>query len=191
MLHILADPAFHVILSRIEHDLAERTRAAGCPFCQSRLHSARYPRKPRCGMDLGPEWQWRLSFCCAAEGCRKRVTPPSVRFLGRRVFPAAVVVLVAALSFGATARRQSILRKAIGVDRKTLARWRQWWREVFPKTSFWKVASARFLPSVQIAKLPTSLLLRFGRLSIEVFASVLRFLSPLSSSACDRSSHET
>lgn len=191
MRRILADRSFHVILSRIEHDLADQTRAAGCPHCDGKLHSARYPRKPRCRTDLGPEWRWRLSFCCAQDGCRKRVTPPSVRFLGRRVFPAVVVVLVTALTHEATARRQSILRRAIGVDRRTLARWRQWWIEAFPKTSFWKEASARFQLPVQIAKLPNSLVACFGKLSAEVLASVLRFLSPLSRRGCDRSSHAT
>jgi hypothetical protein len=34
----------------------------------------------------------RLSLCCSQ--CRRRTTPPSVRFLGRRVYLAAVVVLV-------------------------------------------------------------------------------------------------
>jgi hypothetical protein len=27
----------------------------------------------------------RFSFCCAVGGCRKRTTPPSLRFLGRKV----------------------------------------------------------------------------------------------------------
>jgi len=34
-------------------------------------------------------------FCCAVDGCRSRATPPSLRFLGRKVYLAAIVVLVA------------------------------------------------------------------------------------------------
>ena len=34
-------------------------------------------------MTLGPAYDRRLSFCCA--DCRKRLTPVSVRFLGRKV----------------------------------------------------------------------------------------------------------
>jgi len=32
---------------------------------------------------------WRFSFCCARDGCRTRKTPPSFRFLGRKVYLAA------------------------------------------------------------------------------------------------------
>ena len=81
------------LLFAIDQDLAANARAAGCPACGGRLHSVRYPRKPRGGpADLGPEYDWRFSFCCAGEGCRRRATPPSVRFLGRRVYLGAVVV---------------------------------------------------------------------------------------------------
>ena len=68
-------------------------------FAAGMLHSARYPRKPRGGLDdLGPDYATRLSFCCAVDGCRRRTTPPSVRYLGRRVYLGAVVVLVTAMT---------------------------------------------------------------------------------------------
>jgi hypothetical protein len=35
----------------------------------------------------------RTSFCCHRDGCRERATPPSVVFLGRRVYAGAAVVL--------------------------------------------------------------------------------------------------
>ena len=44
--------------------------------------------------DLPDEYRYRFSFCCDRDGCRKRVTPPSVRFLGRRVYLGAVVILI-------------------------------------------------------------------------------------------------
>jgi hypothetical protein len=179
---ILADPGLDVILSRIDHDLADKARSAGCP-CGGVLHSARYPRKPRCGKDLGSDWRWRLSFCCASEGCRGRVTPASVRFLGRRVYPAVLVVLVCALAQGLTCRRRAILRRAIGVDRSTLVRWQRWWRDSFPSTRLWRATSARFLPPVDTAALPLSLLSRFGRWCVEAIVRILRFLSPLSEPA--------
>jgi hypothetical protein len=46
-------------------------------------------------MSLGPEHDRRLSFRCAVDGCRARTTPPSLRFLGPKVYLATVVVLVA------------------------------------------------------------------------------------------------
>ena len=60
------------------------------------LHSARYRRKPRGRpAGLGEEHDWRFSFCCARDGCRTRRTPPSFRFLGRKVYLATMVVLIA------------------------------------------------------------------------------------------------
>jgi hypothetical protein len=103
----------------------------------------------------------RHSFCCAEDGCRKRTTPPSVRFLGRKVYLGVVVTLVTALRQGATARRAAELRRTIGASRRTLARWRAWWRELFPATPFWRVARGQWVPAVSTAELPSSLLERF------------------------------
>src|SRR6266568_3714215 len=80
-------------LLRFDDDLAEQARQSGCG-CGGKLHSARYPRKPR-GVpeELQEDYSRRRSFCCAEEGCRKRTTPASFRFLSRRVYVAAVVIL--------------------------------------------------------------------------------------------------
>ncbi len=91
---LLGDARLYDMLQRIDEDLAGQARAAGCR-CGGRLDSARYRRKPRGGpAGLSASYEQRLSFCCAAEGCRKRTTPPSVRFLGRKVYLGAVVVHV-------------------------------------------------------------------------------------------------
>lgn len=180
---IIADPKLPVILFRIDFDLAAQAKAKGCPFCNGRLHSARYPRKVRCEKDLPESWERRFSFCCAEEGCRRRMTPPSVRFFGRRLYPAVVVVLLCALCQGASSRRVSVLRSALGVDRRTLERWRRWWRETFPLTGFFKEVRSRFLPPLDPDSLPLSLLLRFGKGTLEAILSLLRFLAPLSRGA--------
>ena len=93
----LADTNFYQLLTRIDESIAEEVRAGGCD-CGGALHSARYPRKPR-GVRgvLDESYQSRLSFCCAADGCRRRSTPPSVRFLGRKVYLGVIVVLISAL----------------------------------------------------------------------------------------------
>ncbi len=82
----------------------------------------------------------RTSFCCAR--CRKRVTPPSVRFLGRRVYLGAIVVLACVLRQWPTPWRVARLGEVLGVSRDTLARWHRWWRDVFVRTAFWKAAVA-------------------------------------------------
>src|SRR5207245_1492977 len=119
------------LLLTIDEDLAARARAAGCG-CGGVLHAASYPRKPRGGPnDLGAEHEHRLSFCCARRDCRGRMTPPSVRFLGRKVYLGAVVVLVAVLQHGVTPRRAERLHALFGVSVRTLARWRGFWQETF------------------------------------------------------------
>ena len=90
---------FWPFLLAVDQDLAQTTRQKGCA-CGGRLHRANYPRKPRGADDLPPDYACRFSFCCACDGCRKRVTPPSVRFLGRKVYLFAVVVLVSAMRQG-------------------------------------------------------------------------------------------
>ena len=159
MYHDLPSTAsFWSFLFTIDQDLAEKTRKQGCP-CGGRLHCANYPRQPRGDADQLPKPQRiRLSFCCDRDGCRKRVTPPSVRFLGRKVFLAVAVILISAMRQGPTPRRLRELSKHFNVDRRTIARWQVFWRDQFPRTSFWKVARARLEPVVKIASLPYSLL---------------------------------
>src|SRR6266571_6150300 len=154
------DGSFFVPLLDIDEDLAEAARRAGCP-CGGVLHRAPFWRKPR-GLPagLGDEHTKRLSFCCAVDGCRKRMTPPSVRFLGRKVYLGAVVVL-------ATAARPRLaqLRATLGASVRTLARWRDWWRGSF--------VASRFSPSPRAFRDPQRMHLdRTGVNGLEVVASL-------------------
>jgi hypothetical protein len=116
-----------------------------------------------------------LSFCCAR--CNKRVTPPSVRFLGRRVYYGAVVVLACLKKL--TGQRVIELTQRLGVDRRTLRRWRRWWSEAFVQSPWWRVAKARFSPALDQGRLPGSLLERFAGAHPPALVALLRFLSPL------------
>lgn len=178
-LAILQDARFSALLLRLDVDLAAAARAAGCR-CGGTLHRANYPRKPRGGPSaLGPEHDQRFSFCCGSDGCRRRATPPSLRFLGRKVYFAAVVVLVTAMRHGATPERVRRLRESVGVSRRTLERWRKWWRTAFAEGAFWRAAAGAFMPPVEISLLPASLLDRFvGEVEARVVA-LLRFLGPI------------
>ena len=171
---------FH-FLSAIDGDLAAKSRVQGCGFCGGLLHSARYPRKPRGGPMQVPAARptTRQSFCC--ERCRRRTTPPSVRFLGRRVYPGFVLVLLGAMQSGVTDSRIDELRLSLGVARRTLQRWRHWWREIFVQTQFWQLARGRFMPSIVHAALPAGLLERFQRGDARSqLVQCLLFLDPLS-----------
>jgi hypothetical protein len=172
---------FWSVLSAIDRDLAETTRMNACP-CGGRLHSANYLRKPRGTPAQLPEHERkRLSFCCDRDGCRKRVTPPSVRFLGPKVYLGVIVILISALRQGPTPRRVRELSTRFGADDRTIARWQVFWREHFPQTPFWKIARGLFVPAVEIASLPYSLLEAFllRHPHCRGWTLLLRFLSPI------------
>lgn len=179
---LLGDTRLFSVLLQIDCDLAATARAQGCARCGGPLHSANYPRKPRGGpADLSDVDCLRHSFCCAREGCRSRNTPPSVRFLGRRVYLGTAILLGLAFEGRLTFRHIARLRDQLGVDERTLRRWRTWWREGLPAGSFWKLARAGFIPPVEVSRLPLSLLDRFVSADQRTrVADVLGFLSPLS-----------
>ncbi len=131
----------------------------------------------------GPQWEVRFSFCCAKEGCRRRHTPPSVRFLGRRVYAGLVVVLVSAMIHGLKPERVQRLREALGIDRRTLERWRQWWLGLFVESSFWREARARFLPPLCHKTMPLSLCVSFEVERRDRLLELLKFLSPITTPA--------
>ena len=152
---------FFALLKQWDQRVAEQWRRLGCPVCGGRLHSASYPRQPRGVPTAARGWMSRrFSFCCSREGCRKRVTPPSVRFLGRKVYAAAVVVVasVSGLVKAAYAAADVAVAGAVMAVR-TVWRWLGWWRHELPRTGCWRALRGRFsgdgpLPS----RLPDSLM---------------------------------
>jgi hypothetical protein len=173
---IAQDPSFFRFLSQIDAELAAETRSSGCQRCSGRLHTADFPRKPRgCPAAVIEEYSWRLSFTCGR--CDSRATPPSVRFLGRRVYVA--VVLMLSSPPNSTSARQ--LQFLVGASRRTVLRWRRWWTRDFTCTSLWRSLRSRLMPPIASAQLPQSLLDRLGSKEPTVrMAQALHLLSPLS-----------
>lgn len=184
---VLADAKFHEQLLAFDRDIAASARAARCWRCGGALHSGSYARKPRGRpAGLGEEHAERFSFSCAVDGCRKRATPPSLRFLGRHVYLATVVTLISAMQLGTTPSRLARLSVVPGLDRRTLARWRAWWRSTFTDSPFAPVAMAAVVPPIDIAALPVSLLEQFAGDIHEQLVALLHFLGPLTGGAsCD------
>lgn len=177
----LRDASFFELLRRIDVELAEETRLAGCP-CGGVLHFARYRRKPRGGpAELPPDCCVRESLCCSVDGCRRRSMPPSIRFLSRKVFFGIVVLLVPILRDGLTPRRFRRFAERLPVSRRTVQRWRRWWRETLPSTRFWRGARAELAPGTSEAVLPGSLLTAFSDIDDlrERLVAVLSWLSDL------------
>ena len=106
---IFSNARVWAFLKQVDEAEAALWRSAGCPHCGAALHSATYPRKPH---GLAPELRGdarRCSLCCCR--CRRRVTPPSARFFGRRFRVAPLLVMVSALVAGDGARVEAVSRK--------------------------------------------------------------------------------
>lgn len=168
-----------MLLPKIDQNLAAAAQAAGCSFCGGRLDVANYPRSPR-GAEVDETYLVRYSFCCAVEGCRRRRTPPSVRFLGRKVYLGAVVVLATALQQGPSKMSVTKLSALLGITRRTLVRWRRWWSTLFATSRFWTSLRGRFVPAVSETELPASALSRVLATDEEpAVVALLRLLGPV------------
>ena len=176
---LLKHPALYPFLELIDRELARLAHQKGCR-CGGKLHRADYPRSPRGGLQACLKYMSRrFSFCCASDGCRKRATPPSARFFGRRHYTAAVLALVSPRG-GAQAHW---LCEQLEVAEVTVNRWRHWWRVDFLKTPFWKLHRADFI-EIEETQLPQSLHGRFeGKTLLERLILLLRFLAPVNTPA--------
>jgi len=113
---LLRDVAFWRFLLNIDREFAKNAREDGCS-CGGHLHAGNYFRNPRGGPDgLPKECCLRLSLCCDREGCRKRLTPPSVRFLGAKVYLLPVIFLAAAMRQGPSPRAMHELSALFSAD---------------------------------------------------------------------------
>jgi len=106
----------------------------------------------------------RFSLCCGREGCRRRVLPPSVRFWGRRVYWAPVILLVTALRQGHNpAVTLERLKGLCGVWRSTVKRWQRYFQNIFPHSDAYRRLRGRFLRGGAPNPLPGALIWRFYR----------------------------
>lgn len=179
MFELVWNAKWQVTVTAMDLQLAGERKSKGCPYCGGKLHSARFPRLLRGGHGNTPISVHRHSFCC--ETCRKRVTPPSVRFFGRRRYAMTSMLLVSVLQPGkANKAQQDKLRSLLGISKRTLARWRLWWRDAFVRTALWRSEGASIVPPIPSHELPSGLIERFAGNSIQQLLYALVFLSPLS-----------
>jgi hypothetical protein len=140
----IADINFFDLLDAEDARVAAAVKAGGCPDCGGRLDRADYPRKPR-GGELGAAGEMfdrRRSLCCAREGCRHRRTPPSLVFLGRRVYVAIAIVLAAWRTAPVTATP----------PRRTVGRWRSWFLAL-RESAWWTEQRGRLWPPIEPAEI--------------------------------------
>jgi len=177
------DAKFLKALGEIDAEHAERVHRSGCPRCGGALDHADYARKPRGELgEAAGSYERRCSFCCRVDGCRKRATPASLRFLGRKVYVAVLVVVASAVgrSMRLTGRRSP--RSVQGVPVRTVRRWLDWWQTVFALGAFWSEAKSFFTMPVDVGELPVSLLERFGTGKVAL-ERVLRFTAPITTTS--------
>jgi hypothetical protein len=181
----LSDASFYDFLFQVDRDIASKVQQQSCQYCGGCLHSARYPRKPRGRRHcLTADYQTRLSFCCNKEGCRRRTTPPSVRFLGRKVYLGVIIILITALNHGLSHRRRQQLLDQLDINPQTFYRWLTWWREFFPTSRCWQAARSQFMLPLNNVHLPGALLGRFtGRDLAQRLCQFLQLLLPLSTTS--------
>ena len=170
-------------LVAIDEAILEKAAAERCPFCGGPLHRGDYPRKPRGGL-LGraaEAFDRRFSLCCGREGCRHRATPPSVRFLGRRVYVGAIVILASVVALAAQSARAA--ERATGIAARTSRRWLRWWRGPFTTSAPFVELTGRLVPSPSRSALPTSILERLPGDATTRVRRLLGWLAPLTTAS--------
>lgn len=159
-------------LRQVDERLVDEVRRSGCAHCGGRLDRADFPRKARgVPQEAEEHVERRFALCCARDGCRRRTLPPSVRFLGRRVYAAVAVVTVC--------MAESMRRGWQEVRR--VRRWLRWWRRVFPTSAIFIALRGRFAIPVRESALPKSLFERFERES--TIEQMVAFLTAVAGSA--------
>lgn len=169
----------HAGLLALDEGARERVRRDGCGRCGGRLYVANYPRKAR-GLSAEAEelgrYGMRLSLCCGREGCRRRATPPSVRFLGPKVYVALVMVLVGVTDLGGPSAGVVTTRHA--PSWATRRRHRAWWQVTWFTSPWFAELAARLSVPLAPASLPGSLLTRFRGVFSERVEHLLCTLAP-------------
>ena len=167
-------------LTTIDTAIVARAAEEPCRDCGGPLYPGDYPRKPRGGLlaIAAEAWGRRFSLCCGRDGCRHRATPPSVRFLGRRVYVGAIVVLASAVALAAVTVSAGI--RTTGVPARTT----RWWRGPFTASGPFVDLSARLVPAPDRARLPASLLERLAGDEPSAIAKLLAWVAPLTTTSC-------
>jgi len=180
---VLRDVAFFRLLFEADLEAVENCHQKGCPRCGGRLDRGDYPRKPRGEPKGVPDgFSVRFSLCCSVDGCRQRLTPFSVRFLARRIYVGAAVVLVAAAMQGPSPARVKRLSQLLGMAPRTARRWLCWWQTSFASSDFFKSLRGLLRRSVSDGDLPGALLDALRQTGPgQAILALLKLLRPITS----------
>jgi hypothetical protein len=155
----VSEPRFFEFLLEIDRSIAIAAHGVPCQHCGGKLDQADFHRTGYGIPDEAPaEVRRRFSFSCRVDGCRRRKTPDSVRFIRGMAYAAIVIVLAAAVHHGLTPDRVTAIRQKLNVSRQTVSLWIKWWRDQFAASPFWRKARGLFMPPLDEAKLPLELM---------------------------------
>jgi hypothetical protein len=183
---VVLDGEFFAKLEMSDAEIAAEVAAAGCRRCGGPLHRGDYERKPRGGIAAvaGEAFRRRFSLCCGRPGCRRRATPPSLRFLGRKVYLEAVVVIAGVVARVAETARAILT--ATGVPARTVSRWGEWWR-TSAQGRWWRSLSGRFVPPPPDGNaLPWSLVMHLEKMHVDrrtTLTAMAKLLAPLTTAS--------
>lgn len=170
-LHALSpDADFLQSLREFDRDLSLAMKKLGCRHCGGPLDTANYRRKTR---GMGDEPELCFGLCCRRDGCRKRSKPRSVRFLGRKVYGAWVVIMAIdhCHDLGLVGQLAEL----------TINRWRSFWRTHLSESGpFVRWARGLLPPGSAITESPSSMFGHFGFPGRESWLSILKFFANVS-----------
>lgn len=169
-------------LGEVDAERGRRVQLEGCQHCGGPLDRADFPRKPRGELgEAADAYTRRLSLCCRVDGCRSRATPPSLRFLGHKVYFAALVVIASAIGRDTQLVGRGRVREVRGVPVRTVRRWLVWWQTIFAVSAFWAEARALFATPVAVERLPASLVEHMG--GEDTVRRTLALLAPITTTS--------
>lgn len=176
--NLFKDSRLFKFIQEIDRDMEATASKQACGHCQGRLDRAFFLRKPRAVPDGFEEaFSIRPSFCCRVDGCRKRLTPPQLRFLGRKVYVSIIVLIAAAMTQGLDPKRLCAIERELCIPPRTVGRWLVYWREIFTTTTSWAYRRGNIMPPIDETGLPGTLLLRLSTLHPSCHQAIITLLT--------------
>lgn len=140
-INVLLTASLFFFLLLLDREQAQNLWGKTCPHCgEGVLYWGCWKKKVRCptSAPLPQGFEVQFSLCCSAKDCRKRVTPPSIRFPEGSPNLAVVVILARIFACGPSQKRISELKCLLKVDERTIRRWLARWRRVESESPWWK-----------------------------------------------------
>lgn len=88
------------------------------------------------------------------------------------------MVLISAMLNGRSPELEKIMFE-FNVNIKTLKRWRQWWKDFFPTTKFWKKLKGELLGEVELFPLKLLVILQQNNLENDAIIKLLHLINGL------------